>query len=84
MGRTGYKYIISRTQGDAEEFYDLPSDPDERVNLIDILDEDARVVRKEARELCDRYMAVQASRAPLSDKEREKVKSRLRMLGYMR
>jgi arylsulfatase A-like enzyme len=78
-----YKYMINRTQGDEEEFYDLQSDPDEQTDLIDILDEEEQLLRKEARELCDRYMGAQASRAPMSDEEREKVKARLRMLGYI-
>jgi len=78
-----YKYMINRTQGDVEEFYDLQSDPDEQADLIDILDEKEQLLRKEARELCDRYMGAQASRAPMSDKEREKVRARLRMLGYI-
>ncbi len=77
------KYMINRTQGDAEEFYNLQSDPDEEVDLIDILDEEEHLLRKEARELCDRYMGMQASRAPMSEEEREKVKARLQMLGYM-
>jgi choline-sulfatase len=79
-----YKYIINRTQGDAEEFYDLQSDPDEQSDLIDILDEDEQLVRKEARELCNRYMGAQASRARLTEDDREKVKARLRMLGYIK
>jgi len=78
-----YKYIINRTEGNVEEFYDLWSDPDEQVNLIDILDEDEQLLRKEAHELCDGYMGAQASRVPMSDKEREKVRARLRMLGYI-
>ena len=79
-----YKYIINRTQGGAEEFYDLQSDPDEQADLIDILDEEEQLLRKEARELCDRYMGAQASRAPLAEEEREKIRARLRMLGYIR
>ncbi len=78
-----YKYIIDRRKDDAEEFYNLQSDPDEQFDLIDTLDEKEQLVRKEARELCNRYMGVQASKAPMSDEERERVKARLRMLGYV-
>lgn len=77
-----YKYMINRTEGDQEEFYDLQSDPGERTNLIDALGEGQQLVRKEARDWCDRYMGGGTSRADLTERDREKIKGRLRMLGY--
>lgn len=79
-----YKYIIDRRNDNAEEFYDLQSDPDEQIDLVDILDEQEQLLRKEARELCDRYIGAQASRAPLSEEDHEKIRARLRMLGYIK
>ena len=79
-----YKYIINRRNENEEEFYDLQSDPGEETNNIDVLDEEEQLLRKEARVLCDRYLGMQTAMAALSDEDQEKIKARLRMLGYIK
>jgi arylsulfatase A-like enzyme len=80
-----YKYIIDRRKDDAEEFYDLQADPEEKTSMIERLDEEKQLVRKEARELCDRYQGAQTSeKASLTEDAREKINARLRMLGYVK
>jgi arylsulfatase A-like enzyme len=79
-----YKYIIDRRNDDAEEFYDLESDPGEQVNIIDSLNEDERLLRKEMREVADFWFAERAQKKERSEEERKKIDARLRMLGYVK
>lgn len=79
-----YKYIIDRRHGDAEEFYDLANDPDEQVNIVDVLDEDEQLLRKEMREVADFHYGRETEEKRWSEEEREKIDRRLRALGYVR
>jgi choline-sulfatase len=77
-----YKYIVDRRHENTEQFYDLENDPGEQTNIIDILDEDEQLLLKEAREVTDTYLGTKTDRVRLSEQETEKIKWRLRTLGY--
>jgi len=79
-----YKYIIDRRNDDVDEFYDLESDPEEQVNLINSLNEDQKLLRKEMREIVDFWFAKETRKKKWSEEERKRIDARLRMLGYVR
>jgi len=78
-----YNYIVDRRNDNTEEFYDLVNDPGEKMNLIDILDEDEQLVAKQMREQADLFYGAGETRSGLLKEEEEKIRSRLRDLHYI-
>lgn len=76
-----FKFIRNLTWG-TEEYYDLPQDCEEKINVVEKVDKETMVgLRKKL----NAYLRSQVSKTQVfSQKEREEINKRLRGLGYIK